>query len=559
MSRWITVGLVMMMVAMGGTARADVTNTYYVSTNGTPTYPFDTWAKATTNLQLAVLVAEQAYGPGTNCVVLVTNGTYTTPTYGYYGYRTQTNPVITSMSGNGTIVTVVTASAHAIAATSVDNFAGGQVGQWVVIKGNSVSNEYRGGYRVASVIDANTFTYAGTGTVACTPGADAKSRAVADWAMLRITKPVTVRSVNGPAATILDVNAGTAWTVPDRNRRGVEVLSTATNALIEGFTIRNAFIHNGAFGEQNPDSYGHRRGIEPYVPGSSGCGVSLLAGTLRNCLIHTCQLQSGGGQGLHGAGVKIVNATATSCVISNNSIGAHGGGGAGFEIETGGLLENSIVVNNGGTGEGYTANDWAGGGGCAKGGTIRNCLFAGNTGVSAGGLHVYGSPTVENCTFSTNTGYTHVTAPQNNDYANHAHSNSAGAVFIRSGSPVLQNNIYYFNRGQPRAGDPSQDYNINTNRLQNPDPSVLNRHSYSCAPELGIATSPGNKTNDPLFVNRLAGDYRLTADSPCINAGTNLTWMTNALDLSGTARLVGQRPDMGAYEFPPRGTSIMIK
>jgi hypothetical protein len=222
-------------------------------------------------------------------------------------------------------------------------------------------------------------------------------------------------------------------------------------------------------------------------------------------------------------------------VISNNSIGAWGGGGAGVEIETGGLLENSVVVNNGGTGEGYTAA------------------------VSAGGLHVYGSPTVENCTFSTNTGYTHVTSPQNGDYANHAHSNSAGAVFIRSGSPVLRNNIYFFNRGQPRAGDPYQEYNINTNRLQSPDPSVLNRHSYSCAPELGTSTSPGN---DPLFVNRLAGDYRLGLGSPCINAGTNLTWITTGSpnDLGGRPRLRLGRVDMGAYEWiPPQGTVISIR
>jgi hypothetical protein len=127
---------------------------------------------------------------------------------------------------------------------------------------------------------------------------------------------------------------------------------------------------------------------------------------------------------------------------------------------------------------------------------------------------------------------------------------------------MLRNNIYYFNQGQPTNGMAYQEYNINTNRQLNPPAQpldIVNLHSYSCAPELGIATSPGNTTNDPLFVNRLAGDYQLTAESPCFNAGTNLTWMTNALDLSGAARLVGPRPDMGAYELPALGTSLLLQ
>jgi hypothetical protein len=127
---------------------------------------------------------------------------------------------------------------------------------------------------------------------------------------------------------------------------------------------------------------------------------------------------------------------------------------------------------------------------------------------------------------------------------------------------MLRNNIYYFNQGQPTNGMAYQEYNINTNRQLNPPAQpldIVNLHSYSCAPELGIATSAGNTTNDPLFVNRLAGDYQLTAESPCFNAGTNLTWMTNALDLSGAARLVGPRPDMGAYELPALGTSLLLQ
>ena len=72
---------------------------------------------------------------------------------------------------------------------------------------------------------------------------------------------------------------------------------------------------------------------------------------------------------------------------------------------------------------------------------------------------------------------------------------------------------------------------------------------YSCATN---ATGPGSITNNPLFVG--GSDYRLQADSPCINAGTNQAWMTDAKDLDGNERLWprGGTVDVGCYE---RGSS----
>jgi len=51
-------------------------------------------------------------------------------------------------------------------------------------------------------------------------------------------------------------------------------------------------------------------------------------------------------------------------------------------------------------------------------------------------------------------------------------------------------------------------------------------------------------------VNRSAGNLRLLANSPCINAGTNQAWMVGAFDLDGNPRIAGGRVDMGAYEYP---------
>ncbi len=70
----------------------------------------------------------------------------------------------------------------------------------------------------------------------------------------------------------------------------------------------------------------------------------------------------------------------------------------------------------------------------------------------------------------------------------------------------------------------------------------------------GAWPGEGNIMSDPLFVDTALVDYRLQAASPCISAGTNMTWMAGALDLKGHSRIIGSTVDMGAYEFAPDQT-----
>ncbi|MCF7793527.1 MAG: hypothetical protein K9N09_06300 [Candidatus Cloacimonetes bacterium] len=66
----------------------------------------------------------------------------------------------------------------------------------------------------------------------------------------------------------------------------------------------------------------------------------------------------------------------------------------------------------------------------------------------------------------------------------------------------------------------------------------------------------GNISSDPLFIDPDNGDYRLLADSPCINAGTPDTTGLNlpAYDLDGNPRIYDGTIDMGCYEW--QGTPI---
>jgi hypothetical protein len=71
-----------------------------------------------------------------------------------------------------------------------------------------------------------------------------------------------------------------------------------------------------------------------------------------------------------------------------------------------------------------------------------------------------------------------------------------------------------------------------------------------CNFEGGIA-GPGNIDMDPLFVDPANGDYRLSCNSPCINAGSaafNSPNFSSRLDIEGDPRLLFGAPDMGADE-----------
>ena len=64
----------------------------------------------------------------------------------------------------------------------------------------------------------------------------------------------------------------------------------------------------------------------------------------------------------------------------------------------------------------------------------------------------------------------------------------------------------------------------------------------------------GDVNRDPRFVNPGEGDYRLSADSPAIDAGRDAG---EPLDAAGSAR-AGDGPDIGAFEFGAAGPSLVI-
>jgi hypothetical protein len=78
--------------------------------------------------------------------------------------------------------------------------------------------------------------------------------------------------------------------------------------------------------------------------------------------------------------------------------------------------------------------------------------------------------------------------------------------------------------------------------------------TYTCTTNPVVAGT-GCITDNPLPVSPANSNYTLQAASPCLDKGTNQTWMTGALDLAGSNRLAMATitsltaiVDLGAYE-----------
>ena len=69
-----------------------------------------------------------------------------------------------------------------------------------------------------------------------------------------------------------------------------------------------------------------------------------------------------------------------------------------------------------------------------------------------------------------------------------------------------------------------------------------------------LAPNQGNITRNPSFIDRGNNNYCLSNNSPCVNAGTNQSWMEDSVDLDGRIRRRYGTVDMGTYEFLRSGT-----
>jgi predicted outer membrane repeat protein len=399
---------------------------------------------------------------------------------------------------------------------------------------------------------------------------------------------LTSRDPNDPgvvANTIIDCQKGNLAT-----RYAIGVTGSDAQLILRGLTINNGYaILSG---------------------GAVWCEAADLEAV--NCTFENNRIQShGGAVYCHDSRARFVGCTFTG----NTSDAMHGGAihGTGSQID---ITRCSFRANLGSAVETYDCqvtvrqcdfqdNDGRDGGAIfsradvAPASTslaVTRCTFTGNTASASGGaLYIYGiRAAIAACTFKTNTAQQDGGAISNYRadptidsclFVGNTAAGAGGAIQnLYNSSPEIVHGTFVANDA-PNGGavaalggsNPLLSHSILWNNTATQGRGLyLGRYPWSSVPtatatieycdvegdrdgtfvESGcnIRWGSGNLDADPLFIASSRGDYRLSADSPCIDAGDpKYLPETGKVDLDGRRRLLGAAVDVGAFECPGLG------
>lgn len=353
-------------------------------------------------------------------------------------------------------------------------------------------------------------------------------------------KAITVRGSQGAAATALTQPSG----------RAVSFISgEGSAAVLEGLTITG-----GGGGVLCQGSSPTIRGcvISNSTGAQTGGGIRIVADQFQvsSPSIEDCRIELNSVIDI-GAGVAVevnngtANPTFRRCVIANNvalSVYNTGDGGGMSFLAQGGscqpIIEDCVVSGNStidrGGGIGFTQstgtvsrceirNNHSGGAGggiyCSQSAvTIENCMVLDNTSSSTAVSLSSGSPSVvRHCTIAGNT------------------STGSTNVGLATGQNAIIEHTIIWNSAGTAVTQNWTGSNL-----------AMNWCNYSSA--FLLSGQPTNMSIDPLFVDPANGDYHLSPQSPCVDAGDPAASSLPLLDFDGDPRVSGARVDIGADE-----------
>lgn len=332
-----------------------------------------------------------------------------------------------------------------------------------------------------------------------------------------VDKPITLRSANGPAVTVIQGRRVPGTTTGDGAIRCVYMTN---GAVLSGFALTEGATRiQGDFDKEVKGAGAWCESVSAVLTNctltgnsAANSGGGAYLGTLQNCTLNANFAAYGGaaawgildgctitGNSAYIGGGGVLRGTLNNCTLAANQAREDGGGAY---LST---LNNCTLTSN--------TVSWYGG--AAYGGTLNNCALIGNAATNAGG-GTYQS-TMINCTLAGNT----------------AHLNGGGAY-----GGKLTNCVAYYNAAPSGS---------------NHHGSTLDHCCTTPPPPSGV----GNITNAPLFVDLVGRNLRLQSNSPCINAGIN-AYVSGTTDLDGRPRIVGGTVDIGVYEYQGPGMGEFI-
>jgi parallel beta-helix repeat protein len=215
------------------------------------------------------------------------------------------------------------------------------------------------------------------------------------------------------------------------------------------------------------------------------------------------------------------------------------GGGIYCSYSSPTIANNTITTNNASKGGGIYCSS-------SSPMIVNNTVTANGAYAGGGILCEFSSPTIANNLITANSGgaiYLVVSSPtiaSNTITANNT-SYSGGGIYCYSSSPTIVNTITSLNS----SGIYSEGSGTLTLRYN----CVYGNTAYNYSGFADPTGTNGSISEDPLFLDRVGGDYHLTSSSPCVDSGGNgdLPGGITA-DLDGNARIINCLVDMGAYE-----------
>ena len=381
-------------------------------------------------------------------------------------------------------------------------------------------------------------------------------------------KAITVKSANGPASCVIDCE--------DQDQAFYFSQSESSAAVLEGFTITGGNqSYGGAIRCGNnasptinncimKENYSGYAGGALYCennagPLLSGCrlidnhghyGGAVYCGSYSSPVFVDCIIQGNSAEWRGGA-LYCENSsfcTMDRCTIEGNSA-QNDGGAVSTSSDCSLTVSNCSIQNNLAGDEGGALYLYR----CAA--TITNTVFSGNRAEDrAGAVYSYYGPVIlVNCTFVANeAGY------------------RGGGVYCRyDPPPIIANCIFVNNTEHAVYRSYSNDYPIVTHCIFHANPQgdyfddwYYESHTGS-AQINSLPNASNNLSGDPFFA--FSHDYHITADSLCIDRGTNNPPAElPQTDKDGNPRRLGGSPaafetvDIGAYEYNYDAPSIAV-